>query len=412
MPTEPSPLRALFSIPDYRRLWAIGAGVGLARWLEFLALAIFAFQITGSAQLVALLAIARMLPYIALGFIVGALADLLDRRRLLILTFFTGTATSVILATLAFAGVAGYWTVLVAAAISGLLWVTDMPVRRRLLVDAAGQHRMASALGFDNATSHATRAIGPADRRHRLPVARHRRHLLPERDRLLRLPGPVDMAAQTAREVKAATAPRLSPLTLIVPPRELLQNRMFLLMLGVTIVYNVWCFPIVAMIPVIAQKDFGLSPAAVGALSACDGIGGTIGAIVLGFLAAQRWLFRFYYFGTLAFLLVLLALPFYLTAGATVIGLLVIGVAAACFSATQYALIYTIATPETHGRATGFLSIFIGTSIIGFYNTGFLFNRSPPPTPCSSWPSKASFRCSFSVCSGRGPKPDPFSVIL
>jgi MFS family permease len=375
MPTEPSPLRALFSIPDYRRLWAIGAGVGLARWLEFLALAIFAFQITGSAQLVALLAIARMLPYIALGFIVGALADLLDRRRLLILTFFTGTATSVILATLAFAGVAGYWTVLVAAAISGLLWVTDMPVRRRLLVDAAGQHRMASALGFDNATSHATRAIGPLTG----GIAYQ----------WLGIEGIFCLSAtvyfgclvqsiwlrKPPEMVKDATAPRLSPLTLIVPPRELLQNRMFLLMLGVTIVYNVWCFPIVAMIPVIAQKDFGLSPAAVGALSACDGIGGTVGAIVLGFLAAQRWLFRFYYFGTLAFLLVLLALPFYLTAGATVIGLLVIGVAAACFSATQYALIYTIATPETHGRATGFLSIFIGTSIIGFYNTGLLFNQ-------------------------------------
>lgn len=375
MPTGPSPLRALFSIADYRRLWAIGAGVGLARWLEFLALAVFAFQITGSAQLVALLAIARMVPYIALGFIVGALADLLDRRRLLVGTFLAGTATSVVMAALAFAGIAGYRTVLLAAAVSGLIWVTDMPVRRRLLVDAAGQHRMASALGFDNATSHATRAIGP--------LAGGAAYQWLGIEGIFCLSAVVYFACfilsvglrQPPAVVKDAAAPRRSRLSLIVPPRELLQNRMFLLMLGVTIVYNVWCFPIVAMIPVIAQKDFGLSPAAVGALSACDGIGGTVGAIVLGFLAAQRWLFRFYYFGTVAFLLVLLALPFYLTVGATVVGLLVIGVAAACFSATQYALIFTIATPETHGRATGFLSIFIGTSIVGFYNTGFLFNR-------------------------------------
>lgn len=374
MLTGPSLLRALFSIPDYRRLWAIGAGVGLARWLEFLALAIFAFQVTGSAQLVALLAIARMLPYIALGFVVGALADLLDRRRLLILTFLAGTATSLVMAALAFAGIAGYWTVLVAAAISGLIWVTDMPVRRRLLVEAAGQHRMASALGFDNATSHATRAIGPLTG----GVAYQWLGI----EGIFCLSAVVYLAClilsirlQRAERAATGTPLRFSLLDLLVLPRELLQNRMFLLMLGVTIVYNIWCFPIVAMIPVIAQKDFGLSPAAVGALSACDGIGGTVGAIALGFLAAQRYLFRFYYFGTLAFLLVLLALPFYLTASATVIGLLVIGVAAACFSATQYALIFTIATPETHGRATGFLSIFIGTAILGFYNTGFLFNR-------------------------------------
>ena len=374
MPTGPSPLRAVFSIPDYRRLWAIGAGVGLARWLEFLALAIFAFLVTGSAQLVALLAIARMLPYIALGFVVGALADLLDRRRLLILTFLVGTSTSLVMAGLALAGVAGYWTVLVAAAISGLIWVTDMPVRRRLLVEAAGQHRMTSALGFDNATSHATRAIGPL--------------MGGVAYQWLGIEGIFCLSAvvyficlvlavrlERAESATTSTAQRFSLLDLIVPPRDLLLNRTFLLMLGVTIVYNIWCFPIVAMIPVIAQKDFGLSPAAVGALSACDGIGGTFGAIALGFLGAQRYLFRFYYFGTLVFLLVLLALPFYLTVGATIIGLLVIGVAAACFSATQYALIYTLATPETHGRATGFLSIFIGTAILGFYNTGFLFNR-------------------------------------
>lgn len=375
MPTRSSPLRALFSIPDYRRLWAIGAGVGLARWLEFLALAIFAFQITGSAQLVALLAIARMLPYIALGFVVGALADLLDRRRLLILTFLAGTATSLVMAAVALAGIAGYWTVLIAAAISGLIWVTDMPVRRRLLVEAAGQDRMASALGFDNATSHATRAIGPLmggvayqwlgiEGIFCLSAVVYLACLVLS----IRLCRPPDIA-------DAGTAPRISPLALIVPPRELVLNRTFLLMIGVTIVYNVWCFPIVAMIPVIAQKDFGLSPAAVGALSACDGIGGTVGAVAIGFLAAQRSLFRFYYFGTLAFLLVLLALPFHLTISATVVGLLVIGVAAACFSATQYALIYTISTPETRGRATGFLSIFIGTAIVGFYNTGYLFGR-------------------------------------
>jgi predicted MFS family arabinose efflux permease len=233
---------------------------------------------------------------------------------------------------------------------------------------------MPSALGFDNATSHATRAIGPLTG----GIAYQWLGI----EGIFCLSAVIYFAClilsirlQRAERATAGAAPRISLLHLLVPPRELLHNRMYLLMLGVTIVYNVWCFPIVSMIPVIAQKDFGLSPAAVGALSACDGIGGTIGAIVLGFLAAQRFLFRLYYFGTLAFLLVLAALPFYLTAGATVIGLLAIGVAAACFSATQYALIFTIATPETHGRATGFLSIFIGTSIVGFYNTGFLFNR-------------------------------------
>ena len=71
----------------------------------------------------------------------------------------------------------------------------------------------------------------------------------------------------------------------------------------------------------------------------------------------------------------LLALALYLTVEMAVVCLLLIGVAAACFSATQYALVYALSSPEVRGRATGFLSIFIGTSIFGFYNTGYLFAR-------------------------------------
>ena len=36
-----------------------------------------------------------------------------------------------------------------------------MPVRRRLLVDAVSVERVPAALGFDNATMYATRALGP-----------------------------------------------------------------------------------------------------------------------------------------------------------------------------------------------------------------------------------------------------------
>ncbi|MET0568275.1 MAG: MFS transporter [Hyphomicrobiaceae bacterium] len=374
MPQQPSTLRVLFAVPDYRRLWSIGAGVGLARWLEFLALAIYAFQLTGSAQLVALLAIARMVPYVAFGFLVGALADLFDRRRLLILSFLGGVVTSIVMTALALTGSAGYWSVVVAAMVSGAIWITDMPVRRRLLVEAAGAPRVASALGFDNSTSHATRALGP------LAGGGIYQWLGLEGifclSALVYL-GCLVLSVRLTPTLASDATPgqRISPLALIVPPKELIFNRPFLLMIGITIVYNVWCFPFMAMIPVIAQKDFALSPAAVGALSACDGIGGTLGAIAVGLLVTTRTLFHAYFLGTLAFLLLLLAMSLYLTVEMAVVCLLLIGVAAACFSATQYALVYALSSPEVRGRATGFLSIFIGTSIFGFYNTGYLFAR-------------------------------------
>jgi len=374
---QQSNIRALFAVPDYRRLWAAGAGTGVARWLEFLALGVFAYQVTESPPLVALLAMVRMLPYAMFGFIVGALADHLDGKRMLAASFLFGGVAFAAMAAMAAAGLAGYGTALFAAAFSGLLWTTDMPVRRRLLVEAAGVERMAAALGFDNSTNYATRAIGP--------VAGGAAYQMFGIEGIFALIALVHFGCffLSARLQNAGPAPmhaeetptRPSPLSILVPPRELIRSRRFLVVLGVTVVFNIWAFPIISMVPVLGEKEFGLTPVMIGMLSACEGIGGTIGAILIGVLAGQRPLFPFYYFGVMAFLALLLALSMWLTLGMAVFCLLLIGAGSAGFSATQYALVYTMAPPKMRGRAAGFMSIFIGTSTIGFYNTGFLFSR-------------------------------------
>jgi len=110
-------------------------------------------------------------------------------------------------------------------------------------------------------------------------------------------------------------------------------------------------------------------------MSACEGLGGMFGALVVASLAAERTLFRFYYLGTLSFLLLVVGLSLHLTVGTAIAALLMLGLASASFSATQYALIYVIAPPDMRGRATGILSFFIGSSMFGHFHTGLLFER-------------------------------------
>jgi len=374
-----SKVRELFALPDYRRIWLIGAGVGVGRWLEFLALGVFAYQVTGSPSLVAAVAIVRMLPYVLFGFVVGALADYLDKQRMLALTFLGGSVAFAVMAGLAAADLAGYGTVLCAAVVAGFMWTTDMPVRRRLLVEAAGIERMTAALGFDNSTNYATRAIGP--------IAGGTAYQLFGVDGIFFLSASIYAVCfylSTRLQVREAivaseeSQARPSLLELLVPPRELLQSRRFQVILGVTIVFNVWCFPIISMVPVLGEEQFRLSPALIGTLSAAEGVGGTIGAVLIGLLAGNWPLFRLYYFGVVSFLILLFIMSAWLVLGVAVVCLLLIGASAAAFSATQYALIYTMAPPKMRGRAAGFMSIFIGTSAIGFYNTGFLFSRFEP----------------------------------
>jgi predicted MFS family arabinose efflux permease len=181
-----------------------------------------------------------------------------------------------------------------------------MPVRRRLLVDAVAKDRIAAALGFDNSTMYATRALGPVigGTTYQLLGIDGIYALITVSYLICVFLGSRLMAGLSeAPAVKAAG----SRFGLLLPPRELIGDRRFQIVMGVTLVFNLWCFPFITMVPVIAQKDFGLAPIFVGAMSACEGIGGMFGALIVAWVASERTLFQFYYLGTLCFLILVAA---------------------------------------------------------------------------------------------------------
>lgn len=365
----------LLAHADYRRMWAIGGLGGGARWLEFVAVAIYAYELTRSPQLVALLSVMRMAPYVALGLVVGALADMYDRRRLMLGSLVIMAVVAAVMAVLTALDLAEYGAVAVATMFSGAFWTIDMPVRRQLMVDAVTKEQMAAGLGLDNATMYLTRVVGPL-------IGGITYALVGMTGIFTLICAAYLLCLVLASRfgggqptVAVAPVAKGGLLGKILPPRELLTNRRFQVILGMTTVYNLWCFPFVSMVPVIAQKDFGLSPFHVGMLAACDGIGGIVGALVVGAAMTERTMFRYHYFGTFAYVLLIGVMSLHLVVGPTAALLVLLGVTAACFSATQYALVYLSAPPEMRGRATGMLSLFIGSSLVGFYHTGYLFER-------------------------------------
>ena len=364
--------RELFRLPDYRRLWVAGAVSGITRWLEFIAIGIFAYELTHSPPLVALLAMVRMAPYVMLGFFVGALADRFDRRLLMMLATCLLALTTLVMTALTATGSATYTIVAMVTFISGIFWTIDMPVRRRLMADAAGPGNIAAALGFDNATTYATRALGPligGTIYQVLGIAGI--YALIALAYLICL----EMAVGLGRQPRAASpgVQKNGLLASLSFPVALLLDRRFAIIMGVTLVHNVCSFPFLTMVPVIAQKDFHLEPYLVGAMSSLEGFGGIVGSVLVGVLATERTLFRFYFVGSASMLALMFALSLHMAVPIAVPALLVMGTAAAAFSATQYALVHVSSPPELRGRATGILSVFIGSSMAGHYIAGQLF---------------------------------------
>jgi MFS family permease len=122
---------ALLATPGYLRLWFAG-GVGNAmRWLELLVAGVFTYNATHSTFLVALVTVARSLPMFFAGALAGVIGEALNRKRILVAQLLVMTATSATLCALALLGQVRVWHIIVAGAVNGLVWASELAVRRR-----------------------------------------------------------------------------------------------------------------------------------------------------------------------------------------------------------------------------------------------------------------------------------------
>jgi len=143
-------------------LWLANTVSALGTWIQNAASAWIMTDLAPSPIMVSLVQAAAQLPVLLLALPAGALADLMDRKRLLILTNMLMLAASAVLAIVAAVGrvdsiILLTLTVLLAvgAALNGPAWAASVPltVPRRSLTQAL----VLNSVGFNIA-----RAIGPA----------------------------------------------------------------------------------------------------------------------------------------------------------------------------------------------------------------------------------------------------------
>lgn len=340
------------------------------RWLELLAYGLFAFDVTGSPALVALMVVLRLAPLALFGVVIGALSDLAPPARLLRIGLGAIGAASLALCLVSLSAPPPYWLAAAGAFLSGAFWASDLPVRRKLAADYVDGARLPGAMALDGATSNGMRAAGPLFGGALYGVvgiegvfALAALCYLAALAIAFALPAVPGAAAADAGPFRpfsgAAEAARLA-----------FRRRDVGRLLLVTVAFNIWGFPYLAMIPVIGRDDLGLSPGAVGAATALEGLFAFLGAMAMMRLRREG-VFRAVYFGAVMLLfLTILAMGLATGFWTMLAGLALGGLCAACFAAMQSTLIYQVAPPDMRGRFFGLMTICIGAGVIGFANIG------------------------------------------
>jgi MFS family permease len=154
-----SPLRAS---RDYRLLYVGQLISFLGRQVTVVASAYQVFVLTDSSLQVGLLSLAQLVPLIACSLIGGALADALDRRRLLLVTQFLLAATSLGLALNAMSDAPAVWPIYVLTAASAGLSGVDAPTRAAAIPSLVGLDLIPAAAALNQTQFQVGQVLGPA----------------------------------------------------------------------------------------------------------------------------------------------------------------------------------------------------------------------------------------------------------
>jgi MFS family permease len=356
--------------PDFWRLWLIGAIQFSVRWIEMLTIAITVYEMTGSALLVTFLTMLRILPMALLGAFIGAAADRFEGRSALIATTSIQAMTSTTIALLAFTGQLQIWNLAVSVFVNGCAWAGDNAFRRLMIGRVVGADQMSNAMTFDTGSSNVSRLAGPAIGGAVLAtwgiggcfVLGAAMYLLS-----------VAAALRLRYRHQELSEIRGFLLHEILDALRVIKNSKHLIgILSVTLIFNLFAWPILSLIPVIGHDNLHLGPSGVGFLASMEGVGAICGLLTVFIFARPEHQATLYTYSVPIYTVALIAfalMPHPVPAG---FALIIAGFGGSGFSITQSAIVFRSVRLDMRARMLGLLTVSIGMGPIGFLQIGLL----------------------------------------
>jgi MFS family permease len=362
--SAPTPLPAVLSTfralrhRNYR-LFFVGQAVSLVgTWVQITALMWLAYQLTGTSRWPSLVAAAQLLPAFLFGAWGGVLADRRPRRRLLCQTQGALMALALTLAVLTWAGVATVWHLLLVATLTGLVNAVDLPVRLAFLVDMVGKDDVVNAVALNSLTFNVARTAGPALGGVLL--------LLQGPALCFLLNGLSFLAVLTALARMGLEGPAAAPRerrggweSLVAGFRYVTRHGRLRMLLPLTGVMSLFGWPILALLPALAQRRLEVDGGGYSSMLTAIGVGALCSAALVATFGSIRR--RRFFLGAgvvvaatgMIGLSVAPVLPMALGCCALV------GVGLVMFFATSQAVFQLSAGDHNRGRVMGIYSIIL-----------------------------------------------------
>jgi MFS family permease len=144
-------------------IYIAGNGISLiGMWMQRIGAGWLAWELSGSASVLGLLAFCDLFPAVLIGPFGGALADRLDRRRMMLVAVLLNTLQALTLFVLTALGLITIPLLLALVLFTGIVIGFNQPARLALIPSLVSRERLATAVTINAIIFNGARLIGPA----------------------------------------------------------------------------------------------------------------------------------------------------------------------------------------------------------------------------------------------------------
>ena len=362
---------AAFTFRDYRYLWAANLSTVVSRWMRILVTAQWLFEATGSPAQLGLIGGVQLVVQIPALLWGGALADYMNRKRLVAVAHAVTLAVLLALGFLSAGGLLSVWQVYVAIGITGATQVISQPAAAALTPAVVPRRHVMLAITSDTATMNAGSILAPllfagvaegAGLTAAFFVAAGATVPAAALPLFIRARGQVEQLPE------GSTVRRVWEGFLFVIRHPILPG-LFLLDIGITVVsfYR-------EILPVLAKGLFKGGAGAVGVLGSANSAGAVAGSFGALFFAGYRSKGMLVIYASLAYAVTLLVFSNVTALWAGGITIALLGAADAVTVAIRQTTVQLTTPDEMRGRASAFLVLAavtannIGTLWVGLWS--------------------------------------------
>ena len=368
-----------------RLLTVAGVFDGVGFLGEHLVLGWLMLELTDSPFMVGAALGIRMAPAFFLGAVAGALADLVDRRAVMILINGPLAATAVATGALYHVGLLEPWHLFVLAAAGGSLPPLKMTLQQSYVSDVVGLPNLLNGLAFLNIGTRGGGFVGSfilgfvlehlgADYAYFTMASTY----LMTAGILAFTRSPVDAECAGDRPTRAPRVAGLAGLLGEVVGKvarlatELRRNRLLLTLAITTMIIEFAGFSHFSLYPSLARDVLGVGPQELGYMNAARSLGGVLAVVVVAAIGVQSRRGLSYMAAILVFGLGVVLLAFIGNFWLALVAIAVVCGMASLQDVYSQSMMLTIVPSELRGRAAGAWVVATGTGPLGSLQIGAL----------------------------------------